>query len=168
MDSRLKSVPFLHNFTDRAMQFLARVTPKVIPKRMRDFRDQYRHHLILKMRDGGIDEASTYLQDHFSSRDGDFFECDDREAKIAGLHRFAAAGAAVRYMAVHRTEVEDIIPLDIALRRNDRDLVRSSTTKDRRTNCSQTVLRAFHVPRAASGLRRQKGLRRESAESCDV
>lgn len=40
---------------------------------------------------------------------------------MAGLHRFAAAGAAVRYMNVHRSEVEDILALDIALRRNDRD-----------------------------------------------
>ena len=35
------------------------------------------------------------------------------------LHRFVAAGAAVRYHAVHEHEVEDIIALDIALRRND-------------------------------------------------
>ena len=37
----------------------------------------------------------------------------------AFLHRFAAAGAAVRYRAVHRREVEDIVALDVALRRND-------------------------------------------------
>ncbi|MEO0387413.1 MAG: D-lactate dehydrogenase, partial [Pseudomonadota bacterium] len=53
--------------------------------------------------------------------DSDWFACTKREGKIAGLHRFAAAGAAVRYQAVHDTVVEDIIPLDIALRRNDRD-----------------------------------------------
>ncbi len=35
------------------------------------------------------------------------------------LHRFAAAGAAIRYQAVHSDEVEDILALDIALRRND-------------------------------------------------
>ena len=37
------------------------------------------------------------------------------------LHRFVAAGAAVRYHAVHEHEVEDIIALDIALRRNDEE-----------------------------------------------
>lgn len=37
------------------------------------------------------------------------------------LHRFVAAGAAVRYHAVHEHEVEDIIALDVALRRNDAD-----------------------------------------------
>lgn len=36
------------------------------------------------------------------------------------LHRFAVASAAVRYRAVHSDEVEDIVALDVALRRNDR------------------------------------------------
>lgn len=35
------------------------------------------------------------------------------------LHRFAVASAAVRYRAVHPDEVEEILALDIALRRND-------------------------------------------------
>ncbi|MBD5754144.1 D-lactate dehydrogenase, partial [Citrobacter freundii] len=41
------------------------------------------------------------------------------EGSKAFLHRFAAAGAAIRYQAVHADEVEDILALDIALRRND-------------------------------------------------
>ncbi|WP_282182647.1 D-lactate dehydrogenase [Aliiroseovarius marinus] len=121
IDARLRSVPGLANFTDRAMQLFARLTPSILPKRLKDFRNRYRHHLILKMRDDGIGEASAYLSKLFAEREGDFFECTDREAKIAGLHRFAAAGAAVRYMAIHSNEVEDILALDIALRRNDRD-----------------------------------------------
>lgn len=121
IDARLRSVRGLSGFTDKAMQVLSRITPGILPRRMTEFRDRYRHHLTLKMRDNGIDEAALYLKRFFSDRDGDFFECNDREAKIAGLHRFAAAGAAIRYMAIHSKEVEDIIPLDIALRRNDRD-----------------------------------------------
>lgn len=43
-----------------------------------------------------------------------------RLMKVKGfLHRFAAAGAAVRYHAVHADQVEDILALDIALRRNE-------------------------------------------------
>lgn len=121
IDSRLRKVPGLANLTDRTMQLLARLTPRILPKRMMAFREQYRHHLILKMRDDGVEEATTYLAELFADRDGDFFECTNREAKLAGLHRFAAAGAAVRYMAIHGQEVEEIIPLDIALRRNDKD-----------------------------------------------
>lgn len=121
IDSRLRNVPGFANLTDRVMQLFARLTPRVLPKRMMEFRQRYRHHLILKMRDEGVDEARAYLAKLFADRDGDSFECSAREAKLAGLHRFAAAGAAVRYMAIHGTEVEEIIPLDIALRRNDLD-----------------------------------------------
>ncbi len=121
VDSRLRRIPFLRNFTDRFMQMAVSLWPRVLPKRMMEFRDKYEHHLILKMKDEGIAEAAEWLPEFLEDRDGDFFECTAREAKIAGLHRFAAAGAAVRYMALHANDVEDIIALDVALRRNDQD-----------------------------------------------
>ncbi|MEL7165472.1 MAG: D-lactate dehydrogenase [Pseudomonadota bacterium] len=120
VDARLRRFG-LGTLTDRLLQIASRLVPAVLPRRMRDHRNRYRHHLILKMRDDGIDEAAAYLETLFETAEGDAFECTEREAKIAGLHRFAAAGAAVRYMNIHASEVEDIIPLDIALRRNDRD-----------------------------------------------
>ncbi|MDA5095124.1 D-lactate dehydrogenase [Aliiroseovarius sp. KMU-50] len=121
VDARLSNVPGMANFTDRFMQALARIWPDILPKRMRSFRAKHPHHLILKMRDGGIAEAQVLLAEMASTAQLEFFECNPREAKMAGLHRFAAAGAAVRYMNVHRAEVEEIIALDIALRRNDRE-----------------------------------------------
>lgn len=121
VDARLRAIPVLSNLTDRFMQTAARLWPRVLPGRMTDFRDRYEHHLILKMKTAGISEAADWLPGFFADRDGDYFECTPREAKIAGLHRFAAAGAAVRYMAIHGNEVEDILALDVALRRNDRD-----------------------------------------------
>lgn len=122
VDARLSRVPLLpDNLTDRFMQALSRIWPNVLPGRMEAFRSQYEHHLILKMRDGGVAEAESFLSEFFEKEDGDWFVCTAREGKIAGLHRFAAAGAAVRYHAVHKNEVEDILALDIALRRDDRD-----------------------------------------------
>lgn len=122
VDARLSRVPFLpDNLTDRFMQFLNRVWPNVLPERMEAFRARYEHHLILKMRDGGVAEAEGFLTRFFQEEEGAWFACTPREGKIAGLHRFAAAGAAVRYHAVHSNEVEDILALDIALRRDDRD-----------------------------------------------
>lgn len=122
VDARLSRVPLLpDNLTDRFMQALSRIWPNVLPDRMEAFRSQYEHHLILKMRDGGVTEAESFLSEFFEKEDGDWFVCTAREGKIAGLHRFAAAGAAVRYHAVHENEVEDILALDIALRRDDRD-----------------------------------------------
>ncbi|MBO6511728.1 MAG: D-lactate dehydrogenase [Roseibium sp.] len=122
VDARCSKIPFLPgHLTDRTMQILNRLWPNVLPRRMEDFREKYEHHLILKMRDDGVAEAEAFLKHFFEKEAGDWFACTPREGKIAGLHRFAAAGAAVRYHAVHSNEVEDILALDIALRRDDRD-----------------------------------------------
>ncbi len=88
---------------------------------MTQYRDKYAHHLMLKMSGDGVAEARNYLKDYFREGGGEFFECEGKEGTHAFLHRYAAAGAAVRYHAVHADDVEDILALDIALRRNDRD-----------------------------------------------
>ncbi len=74
---------------------------------------------MLKMSGGGIPEAQQFLKDFFATAEGNFITCTADEGKKAFLHRFAAAGAAVRYHAVHADKVEDILALDIALRRNE-------------------------------------------------
>ena len=71
------------------------------------------------MADASIDDARHLLDSMFPSAQGNFFECTYEEGEKAFLHRFAAAGAAIRYRAIHRREVEDIVALDVALRRND-------------------------------------------------
>lgn len=107
--------------SDRLMQAVSRLFPNHLPQRMRDFRDRYEHHLILKMAGDGISEARAHLKKTFPSDSGDFYECTPKEAEAAFLHRFAVAGAAVRYRTIHPQDVEDIVALDIALRRDDRD-----------------------------------------------
>ncbi|MCA8879449.1 MAG: D-lactate dehydrogenase [Rhodobacteraceae bacterium] len=109
--------------SDRVAQGVASLAPHHLPKRMNAFRDKFEHHLLLKMGGSGIAEARAYLSTLFPSADGDVFECTPEEGTAAFLHRFAVAGAAVRYRAIHPREVEDIVALDIALRRNDRDWV---------------------------------------------
>ena len=109
--------------SDRVAQAIAGLAPQHLPARMNVFRDRFEHHLLLKMGGAGIAEARAYLASLFPSATGDVFECSPEEGKAAFLHRFAVAGAAVRYRAVHPREVEDIVALDIALRRNDRDWI---------------------------------------------
>lgn len=119
-DAMLEKVSlFRPHFTDRFMQKLSNVFPAHLPERMKTWRDKYEHHLLLKMAGDGIAEAQTWLDQFFKTADGDFFACTPEEGSKAFLHRFAAAGAAIRYQAVHAGEVEDILALDIALRRND-------------------------------------------------
>jgi len=119
-DAMLGKVPlFKPHFTDRFMQKLGTAFPAHLPPRMKSWRDKYEHHLLLKMSGDGIAEAQTWLAEYFKTAEGDFFACTPEEGNKAFLHRFAAAGAAIRYQAVHADEVEDILALDIALRRND-------------------------------------------------
>ncbi len=120
VDATLNKLPLLpHNLTDRLMQKLSKLVPNHLPPRMKEYRQRFEHYLLLKMAGTGVKEAQQYLQSYFAQGNGDFFVCTPEEGKKAFLHRFAAAGAAVRYHAVHADQVEDILALDIALRRND-------------------------------------------------
>lgn len=122
VDGMTEGVPFLPRFlSDRLLQALSRWLPNHLPQRMEAFRDRFEHHLVIKMSGDGVDEARAYLDQALAGADADVFECTPDEGARAFLHRFAAAGAAVRYRAVHNNEVSDIISLDIALRRDDRD-----------------------------------------------
>ncbi len=121
IDARLNKLSlFPKNFVDRSLQQLSRVWPNLLPRRMGEWRERFEHHLILKMHNEGIDEAEKFLNSYFENKTGAYFQCSEREAKIASLHRFAAAGAAIRYEAIHHKEVETILALDIALPRNER------------------------------------------------
>ncbi len=98
-DAMLEKVSlFKPHFTDRFMQKIGNAFPAHLPPRMK-----------------------SWLAEFFKTAEGDFFACTPEEGSKAFLHRFAAAGAAIRYQAVHADEVEDILALDIALRRNDTD-----------------------------------------------
>lgn len=122
LDAFCARFPFLpRDPSDRLLQFAASLFPRHLPERLYAFRDRYEHHLILRMGDDGIGEARAWLASRFPSANGDFFACTEEEGRKALLHRFAAAGAAVRYRAIHRSEVSDMVALDIALPRNGRD-----------------------------------------------
>ena len=120
LDRNINKSKFIpNNLVDWMLQGISVLWPNILPKRMEEFRQRYEHHLILKAQDSGIDETNKYLESVRDVGKLDFFACNPQESKIAGLHRFAAAGAAVRYMSLHHNKVSDIIALDIALRRND-------------------------------------------------
>lgn len=123
VDRWAKKIDFLPNhLSDKMMQAISTVLPEHLPKKLWQYRDQYEHHLIVKMGGDGVQEARDYLTSYFKEGSkGAFFECDAVETQAAMLHRFAVASAAIRYRAIHEKEVEDIVALDIALRRNDRE-----------------------------------------------
>lgn len=125
VDAYLNKLPLLPNhMSDKFLQWTSQLWPCHLPKRMLEYRDRYEHHLIIKATDKCVPEIEKFLDTFFSSVEkdrGHYFVCDQIEAKKAYLHRFAAAGSAVRYQIMHHKDVEDIIALDIALRRNDQE-----------------------------------------------
>ena len=110
--------------TDRFLQAATQLLPSHLPERMRQWREKYEHHLLLRVSNDTAEATRGILASYFTgSHSGAYFECSDEEGRKAFLHRFAIAGAAIRYRAVHRRDVEDIVALDVALRRNDREWV---------------------------------------------
>lgn len=124
-DRVAKKLPFMpSHFSEKFLQGTSKLMPKHLPQIMWDYRNQYEHHLILKMGGKGVEEAREYLKDYFADKSkGAYFECDADLAQAAMLLRFAVASAAIRYRSVHEKEVEDIVALDIALKRNEEDWV---------------------------------------------
>lgn len=67
MDASLNKLPLLpHNLTDRLMQGLSHLAPSHLPKRMKEYRERFEHHLLLKMAGPGVDEAQRYLTEYFA------------------------------------------------------------------------------------------------------
>lgn len=123
IDAKLSKWSWLPNhLTDKVMQMIAQVLPQHLPKRMLEYRNQYEHHLIIKMSDDGIYEAQSFLESFFAdSETGSYFTCTQAESDSAFLHRFAAAGAAIRYEVMHEETAGEILALDIAIPRNTLD-----------------------------------------------
>lgn len=108
-----------NNLSDKALQILSRLFGQHLPAKMLEFRDKYEHHLIIKLSKDEIVTGEQILQKYFADKpSGEYFRCTSNEAQSAYLHRFAAAGAAIRYQILHQKTLGDILSLDIALPRN--------------------------------------------------
>jgi len=122
VDLLSKKFSFLPNkLSDKIMQFFSRLLPNHLPKRMENFRDLYEHHWIIEMGDEGIDEAKKYFNSFFEDNEGDFFECTEKEAKKAQLHRFVSASAFGRYQTIYEKKIGGAMSLDVAFPRNEKN-----------------------------------------------
>ena len=109
------------NFSDRMMQFLSYLWPNHLPRRMDEYRNLYEHHWIIEMSDDGIEEADRYLKDFFKNNDGSFFKCNSKESKKAMMQRYVAASAVGRYHTLNKMNVGEMLSMDIALPRNEKN-----------------------------------------------
>ena len=122
VDIIAEKVKFLpEKFSDKLMQFLSNFWPNHLPKKMEAFRDQFEHHWIIEMTDEGINEAEIYFKDFFKDKKGDFFICNSHEGKKAMLHRYVSASAIGRYQALNKKNIGEMMSLDIAFPRNEKN-----------------------------------------------
>ncbi|MDG1792180.1 MAG: D-lactate dehydrogenase [Flavobacteriaceae bacterium] len=122
VDIIAEKVKFLpEKFSDKLMQFLSNFWPNHLPKKMELFRDKYEHHWIIEMTNDGINEAEVYFKDFFKDKKGDFFICNSHEGKKAMLHRSVSASAIGRYQALNKNNIGEMMSLDIAFPRNEKN-----------------------------------------------
>jgi len=122
-DVRVSHLPFLpRNFIDRALQCFNQLTPSFIAPRIMAYRDEYQHHLMIKVDAQQTPELQTLLQQFFAGHSGGFFHCDAREGADAFLVRFGVGGCTISYCdALSYNPNERLVAFDVALRRNDED-----------------------------------------------
>jgi D-lactate dehydrogenase len=120
LDRWLDKIPGLPNRpADHLLQRLAKWWPDHLPKRMREYRKTYEHHLILMGADTAIAEIRQVLHEVTRASDeGAFFECSPREGEAALLHRLVAGGSPARYHLIHAKETNGMVTFDVALPRN--------------------------------------------------
>ena len=109
------------NVSDRILQFISDLIPCILPRRIKIFKRKFEHHLILKMENDGIEEARFFLGKFFNKENGDWFECNNQEAKLAEINRFVTAAAIIRKKNILDEKTGPILALDIALKRNEKD-----------------------------------------------
>lgn len=120
LDRWLDKIPGLPKRpADHLLQRLAKWWPDHLPKRMREYRKTYEHHLILVGADTAIAEIRQVLHEVTRASDtGAFFECSPKEGEAALLHRLVAGGSPARYNLIHAKETNGMVTFDVALPRN--------------------------------------------------
>lgn len=119
LDASLGRMRFLpRDFVDRVTQALSNMWPEMLPKRVCAYRDQFEHHVMLKVSQQSAGEVEAILTALLGDHGG-WFRCTQDEGERAFLNRFVAGGAITRYRIMHQNEIAGVLSLDVALRRND-------------------------------------------------
>ena len=122
MEAVCQRIPFLgRSFVNKLVHHFAGLFPSQTPAKLHDWNQRFEHQLLLTVKGKSVVETQKFLTDIKQNSDLDYFICTEKEAKSAYLLRFSAAGATVQYAGVNTKEVESIVALDIALKRNDAD-----------------------------------------------
>jgi len=122
INSRMAKMPiFNNNPVDHLLHYFSKLMPNPLPKSIQKIGHEFKHLLILKMRGDSIEQTTQFLQKLERENKLTHLRCTPQESKLISLHRFAAAGAAIRYQTLYKQQVGSLLALDIALPRNKKD-----------------------------------------------
>ncbi len=114
-----KTLFFPPQTSDRVLQCLSSFFPDQLSRRIRNYRNQFEHYLLILASDQSINEIEKLLLKETNNQEGyDFIKCHESEGKDLLLHRYVAGSAPMRFGLLREHSVGELLPLDVALPRN--------------------------------------------------
>ena len=121
LESFFKNSKFFSNKTlDLILNAFVSILPNQMPKVFDDLNNKFKHHLILKCDQKIFDEVLKVSKNIFNENNkNNLLICSTKESKKLTLNRFVFAGASARCANLSRNANPDLLPFDVALKRND-------------------------------------------------
>ncbi len=111
---------FSHRTLDLLLNALVKILPNHMPKLFDNLNKDYKHHLILKCDQRIYNDVLKVSKNIFAeNNNNNFLICNSRESKKLTLNRFVFAGASARCANLSKQANPELLPLDVALKRND-------------------------------------------------
>ena len=121
LESFFKNSSLFSNKTlDLILNAFVSILPNQMPKVFDDLNKKFKHHLILKCDQKIFDEVLKVSKNIFNENNkNNLLICSTKESKKLTLNRFVFAGASARCANISRNANPDLLPFDVALKRND-------------------------------------------------
>lgn len=107
--------------SDHLLQWTAAMAPRHLTRESAEAGRRYAHHLLLKLDADQVSFVEGILAGDLGGREVYSRQYEPGDGAGLFLHRFAAAGAVIRYATLNRNRLGDFIALDVALPRNTTD-----------------------------------------------
>ncbi len=114
--------------------------PNQMPKYFDNLNKKFKHHLILKCDENIHNEVLKISNKIFKNEKNNFLQCSIKDSKKLTLNRFVFAGASARCANLDNEANPDLLPLDVALKRND-----NKWHNDIAVNAKEDILKTLTV-----------------------
>ena len=121
LESFFKNSSFFSNKTlDLILNAFVSILPNQMPKVFDDLNKKFKHHLILKCDKKIFDEVLKVSKNIFNENSKNkLLICNTKDSKKLTLNRFVFAGASARCANITKSANPELLPFDVALKRND-------------------------------------------------